>query len=93
MSDAECVFLDQVFSAVEAGKVVPVALSPDGDTLASTGGGGAVILSDAGLGSLLAEACRIVNRILGCADWRQFMGDKPYRYTCEALPGPAEACR
>ena len=71
-----------------------MAFSADGKRLASGGRDDAVILWNLDPASLKAEACRTANRNLSCQEWRQYIGpDVPYRKTCKALPGPAEACQ
>ena len=73
--------------------VLGVAFSPNGKRLVS-GSRDGTILWDLDPEHLKAEACRTANRNLTCQEWRQYIGpDIPYRKTCEALPGPAEACR
>jgi hypothetical protein len=53
---------------------------------------GTVILWNLDFDDLKAEACRTANRNLTCEEWRSYIGaDKPYRRTCEGLPGP-ETC-
>jgi hypothetical protein len=50
-----------------------------------------VILWDLDLDHLKAEACRTANRNLTCDEWQSYIGaDKPYRKTCEGLPGPGK---
>jgi WD40 repeat protein len=34
----------------------------------------------------LAEACRRIDRNLSVEDWRQYVGDEPYRKTCPERP-------
>ena len=36
--------------------------------------------------SWMTRACRIAGRNLSQAEWRQYMGDRPYRKTCPDLP-------
>jgi WD40 repeat protein len=70
-----------------------VAFSLDGKRLASASQDGSVILWELDSEVLRAEACRTANRNLTCDEWRNYIGaDKPYRKTCEALPGPDEKC-
>lgn len=80
--------------------VESVAFDPKGMLLASASDDQTVILwtvdklqaRDEDLKSLMAAACRTANRNLTCDEWRSYIGlDKPYRRTCEGLPGP-EIC-
>ena len=79
---------------VNLGRGYHLAFSPDGKTLVTLGQYWSKVLWwDVGLDSLVAEACRTANRNLTCSEWQQFMGNKPYRKTCDTLPGPSKACR
>ena len=77
MTEADCVWNRSNF--------VGGQISPDGKTLAS--GGATIILWDVSVEAWQNRACRIANRNLTRAEWRQYMGDiAPYRATCRALP-------
>jgi WD40 repeat protein len=61
--------------------------SSDGKTLTSTGGV-ETIQWDMNPEVWKSRACRMANRNLTQEEWRQFLGDLPYRKTCPDLPGP-----
>jgi WD40 repeat protein len=65
--------------------VQSVIFSADGKRLAS-GGKDRIMLWDVSEESWQARACRIVNRNLTPEEWRQFLGEEPYRETCPNLP-------
>ena len=66
--------------------VTRAVFSPDGKTLATVGNDGLVQLSLWRSQDLLDEACARLTRNLTPEEWRQYLGDQPYRKTCPALP-------
>ncbi len=66
--------------------VYGVAFSPDGKTLVSGSGDGTVILWQVGIEAWQAMACQRVGRNLTQAEWTRYLGDEPYRKTCEQWP-------
>ncbi len=70
------------------GYQVQVAFSPDGKTLATwtNDEDDKVVLIDLGNTALMESLCRRANRNLSFAEWKQYLGDSPYRRTCPAFP-------
>ena len=70
------------------GRVEAVAFSPDGQWLASGSWDDTVRVWLWRPGDLIAEACGRLTRNLTLGEWRQYIGDEPYRKTCPNLPEP-----
>ena len=71
-------------------EVSSIAFSPDGRTLATGSWDQSVILWDitTDAESMIARACQIANRNFTEGEWRQYMGERPYRKTCVSQSGP-----
>lgn len=74
------------------GTVSSVEISPEGQRVAVLHADQTVSLRSWDQDTMLKDACKIAGRNLGCAEWRQFLPDSPYRRTCRDLPAPAPAC-
>jgi WD40 repeat protein len=66
--------------------VTTVAFSDDGKMLASGSRDGTVILRSMSFESWPTRVCSTVARNLTPDEWRQYLGDEPYRKSCPELP-------
>jgi WD40 repeat protein len=71
-----------------------VALTPDGRLLASFGqdgwGTGALEVTRVSPDDPVAAACTKLSRNLTRNEWREYLGDAPYRATCPAIKAPEQ---
>jgi WD40 repeat protein len=74
------------------GTVSSVDISPKEHRVAVLHDDRTVSLRDWDHDTMLKDACEIVGRNLGCAEWRQFLAGSPYHKTCPDLPAPEPAC-
>jgi WD40 repeat protein len=70
------------------GEVLQVVFSPDGRRLATSCLDGQVRLWYWRLDDLMAAACARLSRNFTREEWREYLGDEPYRLTCPDLPVP-----
>jgi WD40 repeat protein len=73
-----------------------VTFSPEGDLLVTTGTDHTVQLWDLGWwqqppADWAQKGCRVVNRNLSQAEWKQFAGKLQYKRTCPTLPAGEDA--
>jgi WD40 repeat protein len=68
------------------GNVYEVLFSPDGRYVVAGGNSSIARVWLLQINNLLEEACRRVDGNLSLEEWRQYLGDKPYRKTCPAYP-------
>ena len=76
----------EVARLINPGNVVAVLFSPDGGHVVAASNGGQARVWLLPVADPLAEACRRVARNLSMEEWRQYLGEEPYRKTCPALP-------
>ena len=83
------------------GSVQSVVFSPDGTILASGGSSNllrvwkADFLWSGDVEAWRKRACHRANRNFSCDEWQSYMGDEPYRATCQELPQelPVDQCQ
>lgn len=68
------------------GSVTSILFGLDGNTMISGSHDGTVIFWDVDADSWSAKLCQRVGRNLTHEEWKQHLGDKPYRKTCEQWP-------
>jgi WD40 repeat protein len=70
----------------DEGPLNSVAFMPDGKRLVASGNGRSVHLFNVDVVSWPLQACRVANRNLSVAEWRQYVGDDaPYEAVCPQL--------
>ena len=78
--------LQEVFRTTLAAAVNALSFSGDGKLIAIGAEDGTAAVSSWQPDELIAQACARLNRNLTRAEWRQHLGEIPYRGTCPALP-------
>ena len=76
------------FLRVHQGEIKSLAFDRGMRFLASGGGDNSVVLWDIDPVSWRKRACGIANRNLTCDEWRESLGERPYRPACPQLPYP-----
>ncbi len=76
----------EIGSIIHDQVVTRVAFAPDGKALATASDDGVVQVSLWRPQGLLDEACARLTRNLTPEEWRQYLGNEPYRKTCPNLP-------
>jgi FOG: WD40 repeat len=64
-------------------QVVGTAFTHDGKHVATTSFDGSTRLWDVDPHSWVTHACKIAGRNLTRAEWKQYLGERPYERTCE----------
>ena len=67
--------------------VFDVEFSPDGKLLATASRDRTAVLWTVTPDDLITEACSRLSRNLTFEEWQRFIGDEPYRPSCDNLPG------
>ncbi|MCF6211585.1 MAG: TIR domain-containing protein [Gammaproteobacteria bacterium] len=77
---------EEVVRLINPGNIGAVLFSPDGKYVVAASQFGSVRVWLLLIDDLLAEACRRVTQNFSREEWRQYLGDEPYRKTCPANP-------
>jgi WD40 repeat protein len=70
----------------DSSDVTALAFAPDGKTLTTVGLDGALVRWNLDLTAWTKRACDLAARNLTRAEWRDHIGDEPYRRTCQRWP-------
>ncbi len=73
---------EEVARLINPGNIDAVLFSPDGKYVVAASNDGRARVWFLPIDDLLAEACRRVARNFNMEEWRQYLGDEPYRKTC-----------
>lgn len=77
---------ESIILRAHEGRIVTLEYSPDGTRLVSASKDGTVRIWRTNVQEIIDIACGVAGRNLTQAEWNQYIGDEPYRQTCDHFP-------